>query len=106
MKKKPEIYKSVKIPHLRYTVNFMDMSKLKGVEKKGSGYTCVSGENEVAVFFEDIEDMIKVPRNAVILAHEIMHVIQIICDDFGMEIQTEQEHTAYLMTYLLDELLK
>lgn len=36
-----------------------------------------------------------------ILAHEIMHVLRHICDDYQMNFIKESEHMAYLMQYLL-----
>jgi len=98
-------YKTVEIPHLRFEVHFMDIKWLRGVDIKGAGFTCISGEDEATVFLEDIENTVKNIALMPFLAHEIMHVIQILCDRFSMKIEQEQEHTAYLMHYLMDKLI-
>jgi hypothetical protein len=100
-----EIYKSLDIPHLRFTVRFMDMKYLKGIEVQGSGYTCISGENEATIFIENIEQTVTDLKLTPWLAHEIVHVLQIICTKYNMRFENEQEHMAYLMHYLLSELL-
>ena len=104
--------KEIKIPHLKYTVNVYDLSKLgmqneMGVpmDIKGSGYTCVSGEYECSIFIEDLENSVKMIERIPTIAHECMHAIQIMCEKFGMKVENEQEHTAYLMHYLLEEIL-
>lgn len=100
-----DIYKTVQIPHLRYKVQFMDMSKLKGVDIKGSGFTCISGEDTTTVFIENIGESVKKISCMPTIAHEIMHVIQILCEKFGMDVESEQEHTAYLTHYLFESLI-
>lgn len=101
-----DVYKTVEIPHLRFKVYFLDMSKLKGVEIKGSGYTCVFEENSACIFIEDIKKSVKSLERIPTIAHEILHVIQILCEKYQMKIENEQEHTAYLMHYLLTEVMK
>ena len=100
-----DIYKTVNIPHLYFTVKFMDLEYLRGVEIQGVAYTAMDEKDGATIFIQDIEKSIKNPVFFPILAHEIMHVIQILCDRTSMKVETEQEHTAYLMTYLLNELL-
>ena len=105
MKSKMDTYKTIKIPHLRFSVHFFDMSKLQGVEKKGSGYTCILEDGSATVFIEDIEKSIKKMECVPIITHEIIHVIQIICEKYNMKIENEVEHMAYIVHYLLEELL-
>lgn len=84
----------------------MDFKYLKGLPDLGGGaYTCKSGELESTVFIKDIKNMVKKPENFPLIAHEVMHVIQQICEKFGMTVETEQEHTAYMMSYILNQLL-
>ena len=99
-------WKSVPIPHLRHTVHFADMSTLQGIEVMGGGYTAVINEDETIVFIDKISESVKLVENAPMIAHELMHVIQILCEKMKMQIENEKEHTAYLMSYLFDELLK
>lgn len=104
-------FKEVHIPHIRTHVHFMDMSKLQGVEIDGRpGYTTVFKISphriDIAVFFEDIENFLKVHNNFPILAHELVHVLQYICDETGIDFAEEKEHGAYIMSYLLEQLLE
>lgn len=112
--KKSEIdcYKKVEIPHVRFTVYFMDLSQLQGVPKLGAGYTCVfedtfhqDGRTNVCIFLQDIEDNLKNIEFVPYVAHEIIHALQILCENLGMRIEEEKEHTAYLMHYLLEQAL-
>ena len=73
---KIEIFKIIEIPHLRYKVRFLDLSKLQGIPKNGSGLTIQTGDLETSVFIEKIEKTIKRPETMPYIAHEIMHVIQ------------------------------
>lgn len=111
-KKEPLYYKTVLIPHIRTTIHFMDLSKLKGIEVKGAGYTTVfedtfaeDGRTKICIFLQDIEKNTKEMQYAPYIAHEIMHALQIICMNLGMKIEEEQEHTAYLMHYIMEELI-
>lgn len=106
MKTNKNIFKTVEIPHLEFTVHFMDLKYLKGEEIKGSGFTCISGEYEVTVFLENIKKTVESLDLMPYVAHELMHVIQIICEKYNMKIELEQEHTAYLMFYLMDSLTR
>lgn len=103
--------KEIKIPHLQYTVKVFDLSVLNmqnemgvPVNIKGSGYTCVSGEYECSIFIEDLENSKNMIERIPTIAHECMHAIQIMCEKFGMKVEYEQEHTAYLMHYLLKQI--
>ena len=103
--KKDIYYKTLKIPHLNFTVHFLDMSKLKGVPISGAGYTCLMEDNSACVFLQDIEKTVKDVTKSSYVAHEIMHIIQILCEKFSMKVEEEKEHTAYLMHYLMDNLI-
>lgn len=105
--------KEISIPHLQYKVKVYDLSKLHmqnemsvPMEIRGSGYTCISGEYECSIFIEDLEKSKTMIERIPTIAHECMHTIQIICEKFGMKVENEQEHTAYLMHYLLEEIIK
>lgn len=110
-KETQQYYKIISIPHLKSTLYIQDMSKLKGISIKGGGFTTrvVTGNpynTRVCIFFTDVKETVKLPENYPMIAHEIMHFIQIICQDYGMQIEEEREHTAYLMSYLLEEITK
>lgn len=108
-----DYYRKVEIPHVRFTVYFLDLSKLQGVPHLGAGYTCVfentysqNGETKVCIFLQDIKKNTKRIQFAPYIAHEIMHALQILCENTGMQIHEEKEHTAYLMHYLLEQVIK
>ena len=109
MKKKIEKL-VIEIPHLHATITVQDMKYLKGVEIKGGGFTCKGEEkerhNNYHIFFMDFEEMKKIPQNFPMIAHECLHAIQYIAEDYGIELSEEKEHGAYLLNYLLEELLK
>lgn len=97
-------YKTIEIPHIRHTVKFYDISQLNGVEIKGSGYTSIEDENTTLVFFEDIKNTVNDIKLSAWVAHELVHVLQIICEKLGARFENEQEHMAYIMHYLMSEL--
>lgn len=98
-------FKTVSLPHIRFTVHFFDLSQLQGIEIKGSGYTCVMKPDEACVFLDDIENTVKNITLAPWIAHELVHVLQIICEHINADFTNEQEHMAYIMHYLYSELL-
>lgn len=104
------IFKSIEIPHLHATITFQDMKFLRGVEIKGGGFTCKGIEEErhtnYYIFFQDIEQTIKDNRNYPLITHECLHALQYIAEDYSIDIAEEKEHFAYLLTYILEELLK
>ncbi len=110
--KEKNFYKVIHLPHLRFTLYIPDMSKLKGVDMKGgAGYTTLIEDGDesnikACIFFDHVKEMVKIPKNFSIIAHEVMHIIQILCSEYCMSLEEEKEHTAYIMSYILDEILK
>lgn len=105
MKEEKHVFKKVSLPHLAYTVVFKDLSSLKGVEIKGGAYTVEFDEHSSYVFIFDIAETVKKPHNFPLIAHELTHVLQNICKARLMTFGEEKEHTAYIMAYLLNEVL-
>jgi hypothetical protein len=104
MKIKP--YKKIEFPHIATTINFCDMSKLKGVPIKGSGFTCVDDEtNEIYIFIQDIAESVKMIDRTPIIAHELVHALQIIMKRIGSRIEEESESSAYMLTYAMCQVL-
>ena len=108
-----KIFKIVEVPHLKFRVYFCDFTdKPSGID--GGGYFQVMNEDfhktgfimSVSVFIEDIENSVKKVKYIPAIAHELTHVLQAICEQYQMNFLKESEHMAYLMYYLLDELLK
>lgn len=103
-------FKVVEFPHLRVKVKFFDMSKLKGVPIQGAGYTTLMSKDEmhnieIGVFFEDIEKNIKKLEATPYIFHEIIHALQYICENLGMDMEAEKESVAYMGHYLAEQLL-
>lgn len=111
-KKQPEMYyRTVELPFLRATVHFLDMSKLQGIDIKGSGYTTVMNENpenggiSIAIFYEKIEETVRGIHHMPMVFHEITHAMQFICRSRNINMTEETEMVAYLLGYLAEELL-
>lgn len=110
MKGKDIHIKEVAFPHLRASIKFFDLSKLKGVPIIGSGYTTImskdeNGSIEVGVFLQDIVKNIKKVECMPYIFHEITHAVQYICKERGMDMEEEMEGTAYMIHYLGEQLL-
>ena len=82
------------------------MKYLRGAEIKGSGFTAITGDNECTIFIEDIENTKKTISRSPYVAHEVVHVLQILCEKFHMKAENEQEHLAYIAFYILEEFYK
>lgn len=103
-------FKKIEIPHLQSTIYVNDMSMLKGGTPKGGGYA-VRMEKKIrhsyyAIFIDDIERTVCIPENFPMIAHEVMHILQFISQDYGINMEDEQENIAYLMSYILGEIIK
>lgn len=102
-------FKKVHIPHIRTHVHFLDMTKLQGIEQKGPAYTTVFNVSphqiNIAVFFQEIEETLKRRECVPIIAHELTHVLQYICDETGLDFAEEKEHGAYIMSFLFEQLI-
>lgn len=102
-------YKKIELPQYRTTIYFMDLSQLKGQENSGAGVACILGDSKeelnIGIFIQDIKKNSKEWYAVSTFAHEIMHAIQMMCEKMGMKIEEEKESTAYLMDYLLSEVL-
>lgn len=99
-------FKTIEIPHLGFTVYVKDLSELEGVEKKGSGFTAQFGEDNAVIFLEDVKKNVKNIAYFPTIAHEVMHVIQMLCEKYQMKAENEMEHLAYLMHYILRKILE
>ena len=95
----------IKIPHLKYTVFILDKSKAVGITKeylKTRNACAVRVNNTTATVF------IKMPVKQLqfpLLVHELVHVLQYIARDRDMDFIQEQEHFAYIMHYILNQVL-
>ena len=112
MVKKIKAFRTICLPHLDYTVYVKDLSELKLINESGveeqiatGGYTTKIDHSSCAIFFEDIKNSSKNIVAIPYLAHEVMHVIQLLCERSQMKVEEEKEHTAYLMHYILNQII-
>lgn len=93
--------KIINLPHLTYQVYFYTGKDIpKNCSNEGSIAWTVKGENSSAVCIRE-----KIDAQPTLLAHEIMHVLQFLAHERNMDFLQEQEHFAYLMQFLLAEML-
>lgn len=90
------------IPHLDYTVRLLDTSKAKGEArhflKQVYGVTWKKDLSESVIY-------LPLPLKHgdwATLGHEIVHVLQNICQSKGIQFENETEHTAYLFQYIFN----
>lgn len=103
-------FKEVSFPHLRAKVKFFDLSKLKGVPIMGSGYTMIMSKDEnhnieVGVFLENIAENVKKVECMPYILHEIVHALQYICEELGIDMAEEKESVAYMAHWLVVNVL-
>jgi hypothetical protein len=95
MKKLSKIY----LPHIHYTVHVKQMTVPPEGVLHAKAYVLREDENSCTVFLD------KKKIVAGDLAHEIVHVLQFICGDRNINFVLEQEHTAYIMQYLMGKIM-
>jgi hypothetical protein len=90
-------HKNISLPHIGYTVRVRP-PKLHPDGTMPPAWTEEASANHCVVYL---------PANAdpCMVSHELVHVLQHICHVRDMAFLTESEHTAYLMQYLMGEIL-
>lgn len=92
----------IKIPHINYRVVIEKMTKANAIGNC-DGYTkWVTPEESLMV----LKLPIKGAKTASYAVHEIIHVLQNICEGSNMTFLMEREHMAYISGYLFDEICK
>jgi hypothetical protein len=94
------------IPHLHYTINVRDVKnayELKEWRKtnhnaKMSAQDVSSNEANIYVIFP-IKDL-----HAGSIGHEIVHVLQFISNNRGIDFVNEQEHFGYLFQFIFNKI--
>jgi hypothetical protein len=104
--KEPAYFKEINLPHINTEIKFMDMSKMTGEPIKGFGMTCEMDDGSIIIFIQDIEKSVKELDKMPYVAHEVIHAIQIICERLHAKAENEIEHFGYIMSYVLQELIK
>ncbi len=89
------------LPHINYTVHFYSGKDVLRIfdDQEGKAWTA-KGEKESIISVRKEKDAM-----AGVIAHEIIHVLQNIADDRGMDFVSETEHFGYLMQYILGKIL-
>lgn len=86
------------LPHINYTVYVKKFKKPPFDLPNAHAYVESDGENSCSIF------LIEKP-NPGDVAHELIHVLQRICKSRNMNFLKEEEHMAYIMHYLMGEIL-
>ena len=92
----------IKLPHINFTVVVEKMTKNNSIGN-ADGYTKHISTEECLMV---LKLPIKGPRTASFLVHEIIHVLQNICEGSNMTFLYEREHMAYIAGYLFEEICK
>ena len=87
------------IPHIAYTVYVKDIDK--NPYGNSIAYAWKLDENSCELFFKK---NLK-PKDAPTVAHELVHVLQYICEGRGIDFSSEREHMGYIMQYMMNEIL-
>lgn len=90
-----------KIPHIAYTV--VVEHKQKGDREGAWAYTKKMSNSEAVIC---IPLPIKGAEHSSYLVHEIVHVLQHICEGSHMNFLEEREHMAYIADWLFVEINK
>lgn len=93
--------KKIYIPHIHYTVHFYSGKDVLKIFKDQDGKAWTAkGKKESIISVRKERD-----AKPGLLAHEIIHVLQNIADDQGIDFVDEKEHFGYLMQYILGKIL-
>jgi len=90
--------KDIYIPHLNYTVKVREAKNPPEYLNNALNWVVSDGQYSCTLFIE------KKPH-AGDLAHELIHVLQFIALERNMDFKLEQEHFAYLMHYLIGQVM-
>jgi hypothetical protein len=96
--------KIVIINHLGYTIKFCSTDKNSSFEN----YCIKINNNECHIILKDIqkyENNSFFRTNISIVAHEIVHALQFICESRNIDMVAEQEHIGYMMNYIMNEFI-
>jgi hypothetical protein len=102
--------KRVVLPHLRATVHFFDMTSLVMDDRKGPAFTMYmtrpkSKHIDVSIFYEELVKSTEDLKCMPMIMHEIIHGLQYICENRGIDMAEEKEHIAYMSSYLIEQLM-
>lgn len=90
--------RKIYLPHIDYTIFIIEGGKPP--TDNAIGWVVPLGEKGC-----EIHLTAKIKKNPLDLAHEVIHILQLICAERYMNFSLEQEHMAYLMQYIMDQIL-
>src|SRR5271156_5971739 len=92
-------YQTIYIPHLNYRLRIRPLKKIPAsLPRAASAYAKREGRCTGSIYLKPNET----PSG---VAHEVMHILQYIHSDYGMDFDCEFEHMAYLMQWILGKIL-
>lgn len=88
----------IKIEHLGYVIHFK-----KQKPPRGDLVACVIQEdkNSSIIYFPVKLNLMNTP----LLAHEVLHAIQFMCESRLIDMIKEKENVGYLMSYIMNKIL-
>jgi len=90
--KKQDIY----LPHIHYTLRVRQIGKIPSDIPTALVYVQKDDMCGCTLYI-DLTRKIVGPE----LAHELVHVLQLICESRSMDFKREEEHMGYIMQYLM-----
>ena len=91
----------IQIKHLGYTVKVKPRKSHKTSPEWMLFVTERTDANTSTIFIDSPVKTSDIPS----VIHEIVHVLQYLCADRGIDFSQEQEHTAYIAQHILNEIL-
>lgn len=88
--------KDIWLPHLAYMVRVRAFKPDPAIPL-AEAYVRRDDQNSCTIY-------LKPKAQDHLIVHELMHVIQRICEDRYMDFTLDREHTAYLMQYLFNRI--
>lgn len=92
--------KKIYLPHIHYTVLVKEFIKPPVIIANAKAYVEHLEQGCCILYLQKGEKIM--PGD---LAHEIVHVLQFICEDMNMTFELEREHMAYLMQYIMGQVM-
>lgn len=88
---------TIYLPHINYTIVVRGRESYPGTED--GIWLCEKSDVDTSTLYVKVPNA---PHEYGMLAHEIVHVIQNICEDRKMSLLDEKESMAYTMQYLMN----
>lgn len=91
----------IQIPHLNYKIIYgVKPEEFKGKYEKSIMMTEDVDKNTGQILFRKTPE----DQDASTVAHEVLHILQLICQHRNIKMEEEMEHMGYLMQYIHNEI--